>query len=282
MVLVVGYLSVDTVCSPSGTHQAPGGAALYAALGARWAGSPAAIAAAVGADYPSHWLEAMKACGIGCDAIQRRPGPTRRARLAHDASGARRSHHDGAWWERTAALAPDLPSLAGVGCVVACPMPAHQLRRVLDWAKGVPVVADTSEAFAARNPAALLDLLPRLHAFAPSREETRLLMPGLGDDEAALALASQGVSVMQKRGADGAVCVSPGQGLVRLPAPTVPRIVDPTGAGDAVVGALAALLTRLPFLEAARLALGAGALAVSGVGPAAFGMAGGPVEPAPA
>lgn len=272
---MAGYLSVDTICTPEGTWEAPGGAALYAALGARWAGAEVAIAAAVGADYPSRWLDAMAARGIACSGVVRRPGPTRRARLTHGPDGARQSAHDAAWWERTAALSPPEWTLDGVGCCVGCPVPAPRLRQLLDQAHqaGVSVVADTSEAFAAQDPAALLALVPRLHAFAPSREETRLLLPGLTDDEAALALARLGPHVLQKRGADGAVAVaSGGAGLVRLVAPVAP-VVDPTGAGDATVGALAALLLQLPFAKAAQAALGAGALAVSATGPAAFGMA---------
>ncbi len=274
-VLAAGYLSIDTIRTPGGTQQAPGGAALYAALGARWAGAEAAIAAAIGADYPPGWLRAMASRGIACAAIERRPGPTRRAHLVHGPDGARQSAHGAAWWERTAALSPPERSLDGVACCIGCPMPASRLRRLLDQAHqaGVPVVADVSEAFAAQAPAALLALVPRLHAFAPSREESRLLLPSLTDDEAALALARLGPHVLQKRGAQGAVgAASGGAGLVRLPAPPVARVVDPTGAGDAVVGALAALLLQQPFIEAARAALAAGALAVSGVGPAAFGM----------
>ena len=273
-ILAVGYLSIDTIRTPDHAHEGPGGAALYAALGAIWAGAETAIAAAIGDDFEADWLAAMAASGIACAAIERRPGPTRRAQLVHRQDGARLSAHGEAWWERTAALSPPEPSLDGLRCCIGCPMPAPRLHRLLDQAHqaGTPVVADMSEAFAAQAPAALLALVPRLHAFAPSREETRLLLPSLTDDEAALALARLGPHVLQTRGADGAVAVvSGGAGLVRLPAPHVGTVVDPTGAGDATTGALSALLLRMPFIEAARTALAAGALAVSAAGPSAFG-----------
>lgn len=262
---------MDSIETPDGCHPClPGGAALYAALGARSAGAETSICAAVGEDYPEAWVQALGRCGIGSSGIERRPGPTRKACLVHTASGARRSRHDAAWWERTAALTPPAPSWNGVGICVACPMPAASLHRLVKQA-GVPVVADTG-VFAEQEAGALLALVPCLHVFAPSREETRLLLPGLDDDAAALALARFGPHVLQKRGTEGAVAVAAGtRVLVRIAAPVVPRVCDPTGAGDATVGALAALMLKRSFLEAAELALAAGARAVTATGPAAFG-----------
>jgi sugar/nucleoside kinase (ribokinase family) len=99
-------------------------------------------------------------------------------------------------------------------------------------------------------------------------------MPHLDDDEAAEALARLGPAVLQKRGAAGALAVEAGGGARHiLPAPPVAKVVDPTGAGDAVVGALAARLALgEPFAKAAEAALSAGALAVSGIGPAGLGL----------
>lgn len=276
-VVVAGYLSIDTITTPSGRWlRVPGGAALYAALGARFAGSPPTLCAMAGDDYPDHWLLALGLAGVDVTCIQRCDGPTRRATLAYAGSGGRAPAHaaDPEWWARTVALAPKPRPLDGFGAVVACAMPAEHLRQWAEAARaaGVTLVADLSVAYAAQ-PAAILATLPQVNVFAPSLEETRLLCPGLDDDEAALALARLGPAVLQKRGPDGAVAVS-GSTLTRLPAPPVRRVCDPTGAGDATVGALAAGLARgLPFLDAARAALEAGALAVSAVGPAAFGFA---------
>jgi sugar/nucleoside kinase (ribokinase family) len=152
-------------------------------------------------------------------------------------------------------------------------MPAALAAGAIARAAGARVVADTSEAFAAREPQALRALLPRLAVFAPSREETRLLLPGLDDDRAALALAAAGCMIMQKRGADGVVLVAGADApQVRLPALAV-DVVDPTGAGDATVGALAAgLAAGLQFIDAASRALAVGAATVTGAGPSALGL----------
>jgi ribokinase len=64
-------------------------------------------------------------------------------------------------------------------------------------------------------------------------------------------------------GADGAVLVT-GEELVHIPAPLVMDVRDTTGAGDALVGVLAAALAGgLSVLEATRLAVAAGSLSVT-------------------
>jgi sugar/nucleoside kinase (ribokinase family) len=155
-------------------------------------------------------------------------------------------------------------------------MPAADLARQLDraMARGARVVVDTSEVFAARDRDRLLALLDRMDLFAPSREETRLLLPDLDDDGALAALALRCPHVVQKRGADGLALRSATHPAgLRVPARSGP-VVDPTGAGDACVGALAAGLAR-GLDDAALLALASevAARAVAGVGPTGLGLA---------
>mgnify|MGYP000862473355 CR=1 FL=1 len=271
-VAVLGYLSIDAVSHGDGApRRQPGGAALYAALGATLAGARTAIVAGVGPDWPDAWTEALRHAGIDIAGIDRRDHPTRRTRIRHG-DGARQSPHFGQadWLAATLAHRPD-PARAEAGFLVATPMPVDALDRILDAAQGRPVIADTSEWVAASQAEALRRALPGLAVFAPSLEETRLLCPGLGDDDAALALAASGPCIVQKRGSAGLV-VAQGAALHRLPAHPA-TVVDPTGAGDATVGAIAAGLARaLPPLEAARAALAIGARAVSGLGPQGLGL----------
>lgn len=279
-VLVVGYLSIDSLQAVGAAPvELPGGAALYAALGARHAGAQASIAAAVGEDYPQPWLQALAELGIDVSYVQRRPGPTRRTVLRYQGSGQRDSLHyrDAIWWQRTQALAPTLPDpLRQIDVLVACPMPITNLAALLRRAAlaSVPVVADTSEAFVNEDPQRLLQLVSEMAAFAPSREETRRLWPLREDDDSASALASLGVNLLHKRGAEGALALSAhGAASLRIPAPPT-TVVDPTGAGDATVGALAALMGGgADFLHAAAAALVTGAQATTATGPAALGLA---------
>lgn len=261
----MGYLSIDRVRGADGVaREQPGGAALYAALGARAVGAEAILLAAAGEDWPAAWDAQARRCGIDLSQVARRAGPTRRARLDYAADGARDSAHhaEATWWERTEALLPPLPvtPLTADDVLVLAPIPAARVAAALDTAGPARAIADTSEGFARREPDALRALLPRLFLFAPSREETALLGP------------LSGCAVAEKRGADGIVLFPADGGAPQTFAPPAVIAVDPTGAGDATVGAIAGSLAQGRSLqEALRAAVAIGARAVTGQGPAAFG-----------
>lgn len=263
-VVVVGYLSIDSVAGPDGAvREQPGGAALYAALGARAAGAEhVTLLAATGEDWPLAWTAEARRLGVDCASLEPRHGPARRARItyADDDSRSSAHHAEATWWERTEALAPPLPPrLSPEDVLVLSPMPAAHAARALDAAGPVRAVADTSEAFARQESDALRALLPRLAVFAPSREESRWLRP------------LEGCAVVEKRGAEGlALLRADMPEEVFMPSPVTVR--DPTGAGDATVGAIAAGLARgLVLCDAMLAAVEVGARAVTGHGPAGLG-----------
>jgi ribokinase len=282
---VVGYLSLDEIhVDGVGRRGVPGGAALYAALGALAGGVRVLLGAVRGSDFPGVVLEALATMGVDLSAVARRDHPTRRAGLVYGRDGGRESGHyrQGEWHAATRALMPPLlPDGASPAVVVLTAMPAEALERQIAWARarGVGVVVDTSEVFAAGEGERLLELVRRVDLFAPSREETRCLLPGLDDDAALMALGGRCARVVQKRGADGLALVSVAHpsGLRRRA--LAGSVVDPTGAGDACVGALGAGLAR-GLDDPALLALGLeiAARAVAGYGPEGLGLA----TPAPA
>ena len=244
-VAVVGYLSLDDIVCPSGHFQdVPGGAAYYAAAGAAAAGARVFLVAQVGHDFPLEALEALEASGVALAGLVRAEGPSRRS-LIQDPTGLARAlpHHDEpAWWEATQRLAPPLPRhTAPVRLFTA--MPAAFLQAQLRAAPaGTTLVADTSPGYARREGPAILATLPLLSCFAPSREETRLLLPGVDDDTALEWLAQRVPLAIQKRGQDGAALRRSGLTLAE-PALRA-AAVDPTGAGDSLVGAAAAGLAH--------------------------------------
>ena len=93
-------------------------------------------------------------------------------------------------------------------------------------------------------------------------------LTGCDAPEAAAAklVADTGAAVLITLGGDGALLLEPGGEPVRLPATRV-DVVDTTGAGDTVNGALAAeLAAGRPLADAARFALTAAALSTTAEG----------------
>jgi len=271
-VTVVGYLALDDITCPAGHFTSvPGGAAYYcaaAAAAAAAAGARVALVATAGADFPAAALEQLEALGVTLDAVRRDEGPSPRSRMV-DPSGRDRTaphHRDPAWWAAQRRLAPPIAP-DGASVFVFNAMSAEILAaQVAARRPADRMVLDTSVAFASVQAEAILAQIPRMHLFAPSREETRLLLPGLDDSVALATLAAQVPIAVQKRGADGLALLRRG-GAELLEPTRASLIIDTTGAGDSVVGALAAGLAQgLADRELLVLASRIAAMAIAGVG----------------
>jgi ribokinase len=106
-----------------------------------------------------------------------------------------------------------------------------------------------------------------LSVLTPNASEAAQLTGRDDPEAAARALVDQtGAGVLITLGADGALLLEPGGSPVRLPATRV-EVVDTTGAGDTVNGALAAeLAAGRSLAHAARFALTAAALSTRAPG----------------
>ena len=277
---VVGYLSLDEIVIDGICRKGiPGGAALYAALGALAGGVRVLLGVARGSDFPDAVLETLGTMGVDLSAVVRVDHPTRRARLVYRRDGPRESGHyrRSEWHAATRALTPPvLPDRASPRVVVLTAMPPEALERQIEWARahGARVVVDTSEVFSTAAPERILELVRRVDLFAPSREETQCLLPGLDDDAALAALAGRCPRVVQKRGGAGLALVSAAHPSGLRRPPLAAPLVDPTGAGDACVGALGAGVARgLDDPALLALALEVAARAVAGLGPEGLGLA---------
>ena len=123
-------------------------------------------------------------------------------------------------------------------------------------------------AGAVLNPAPARELPDDLGGviLTPNADEACELAGEADPEAAARALAARtGAPVLVTLGAEGALLVD-GDAVERVPAPAV-EVVDTTGAGDAVNGALAAeLAAGRPLREAARFALTAASLSTRTAG----------------
>jgi ribokinase len=116
------------------------------------------------------------------------------------------------------------------------------------------------------NPAPAREIadIPSLFVLTPTASEAAELSGEEDPEQAARVLSERtGAAVLITLGADGALLLEPGGEPQRLPATKV-DVVDTTGAGDTVNGALAAELARGASLtDAARFALAAAAISTT-------------------
>ncbi len=276
-VAVFGYLSLDALSRDGARHEdIPGGGVLYAALGVLAAGGVPSLFAARTVDFSGEVLARLSAMGADLSGLVPSPHATRRAALLTEPDDGRVSPHHGApaWRAATVRLTPTPPcGMERVDAAILCPMPLEAAKAIADaLPSDLALVLDTSEAFAADGREALAPLLARADVFAPSLAETRHLYPNLEDDEAAAALSCHARLVVQTRGPHGLAAFVDGT-CVATQAAGDAAVVDTTGAGDAVCGALAVATARgLSIVQTLVMASEVGARAVSGIGPTGLGL----------
>ena len=266
---IVGYASIDRIEVPDGhTYDSIGGAAIYAALSAARVAVTPRLCIAIGEDFPDDWLARLTALGIDTTLVERRAGPSRRTQLVYGHGEARKdsASRSDLWWERTRALSPPLPG--GAQTCLLCPIPPERIAEMRRAAPGL-LIADTSEVFAAGGAVALAHFLG-VDTFAPSLDEAELLTGETEEDRILARLGEVSPSIILKRGDRGLLAWQDGRTLVCSPSPRI--AVDPTGAGDATVGAIsAAAAVGLDLVEQLAAGAEAGALTVQKPGPVALG-----------
>ncbi len=265
-VVVVGSINVDLVCAVSRLPRAGetvaggrfarhgGGKSANQAVAAARLGAPVVFVGAVGADdLGEEAVSALAAEGVDVSGVARLDAPTGVALIVVDEAGENQiAVASGA----NAALAVSSLDLSGSGVMLLC----HEVSpsvvaaaAALAEAAGWPVVLNPAPARALPS--------ARLAVLTPNASEAEELTGRADPAEAAARLVSDtGAAVLITLGGDGALVLEPGGSVERLPALAV-DVVDTTGAGDTVNGALAAELARgRPLREAAEFALRAAAL----------------------
>lgn len=244
MIVGVGTVALDTVETPAGSvRDAPGGSVLYfgAAASTR---VPVAVVGVTGEDFPDEPLARLAARGVDTSGIVRFPLPTFRWHARYDASGEREIHsvHRGGIVREVPTLPPSLrdPDILFLGSTA----PAVQAR-ILEEAGSVgTVLLDTMSHWIRESRPILEAILPRVDVLLLNEDEVHAL-GGESSEEATAAevLRLFGPKwIVVKRGARGASAY--GERRLTVEAVPVAGVVDPTGAGDAFAGGLAAVLSE--------------------------------------
>ena len=284
-VIVVGSVNVDLVATvdrlpaPGETvtggrfTQHHGGKGGNQAVAAARLGAPTWFVGAVGSDaFGDDALTALAVEGVDVTELLVLPGQaTGVALIVVDASGensiavagganaALAPAHVGAAFDR---LRPTTGDVVLVGHEIPTATATEALR--LARAAGATTILNPAPAAGVTT-----DMLALSDIVTPNQGEAAelLAMAGGADDMAPERLARLlgGGQLLMTLGGGGALLAG-ADGSARLPAPHV-AVVDTTGAGDTLNGALAALLAAgLPTTEASRRAVAAASLAVTRAG----------------
>ena len=280
-VVVVGSINVDLVVAVARLPLAGetvaggrfarhgGGKSANQAVAAARLGATVSFVGAVGDDeLGAEAVGELEREGIDVSWVARVAAPTGVALIVVDTAGenqiavASGANADLAVEHVEAALSDLLTSAPPAGVVLL----GHEV--------SAAVVLSAAAAAAAAgwpvvlNPAPARDLpAAALAVLTPNATEAAELSGRDDPEDAARELVARtGAAVLITLGGDGALLLEPGGSPTRLPAAKV-EVVDTTGAGDTVNGALAAeLAAGRPLADAARFALAAAALSTTAEG----------------
>lgn len=264
-VVVVGQIARDVVAEVPDTPAVLGGKGANQAVALGQLGVTVSLVGVVGQDAAGDALRARaRADRIGTTHVVRRPGIE--TAVIVDVVGDRYLEHvpDATLVTETDVVAAAAPISAAASVIVELrqPAPAALLAARLARTAGTRVVLDGAPEGLVPELLALADVLR-----ADARDAERLT----GEPVADVAGAARAAADLRRRGPSLVVLEVAGQGnLFAGPdqAWFVPHVeaevVDPTGAGDALVATLTAALTRRRPVEAAACLAAAAAAATSG------------------
>lgn len=283
-VWAVGLIMVDDLYvegEPS-TPGLLGGGAAYACIGATYAGARVGLVTRAGRGIGTDTLAHLQRLGVVLDAKEVAvPSIHERVYVSAARETVFELEPGSGTYEGTCPRPSDFTSgLAPDQGVHIAPMPVRYQAEWVAYAAQARsmITLDPHTDDAAAHPDAYADLIPHCAAFLPSALESESLA-GPDHEQAARDYVAAGARIaVVKLGQEGCV-VATGGDVTHIPARTVHRPVDTTGAGDAFCGAFAAAVAQgKTAVEAARVAVRAGAHMVQHAG-AVAGLEGMPPRP---
>ncbi len=248
-IIIGGTIAIDNVSTPSAeAENLLGGSASYASLAASYFSKPAHLLGVVGHDYPEQHLKMLEKHGVTLTGVARSEGESFTwTGEYHENMNDRTTHRVGLNvlenWQ------VEIPSeIADSRIVVPANMSPDNQIQMMDQctAEEKFVIADTMDLWIEIARDRLGDVMKRIDLLVINEGEAReyagtsnLILAG----EKLLEKGPQYVVI--KLGEFGAILFGPDNSIFRFHAWPLREIVDPTGAGDTFLGAMAGYLASL-------------------------------------
>ncbi len=261
--VVVGSVALDDISTAEESRtNILGGSASYFSVGASLL-APVKLVAVVGSDFPEEHIRLFESRGVDLMGLQRIEGKTFHwaGRYAKDFTSRESLATDLNVFAEFDPVLPD--SYRDADHVFLANIHPTLQNKVLDQLSAPRfVAADTMNYWIEGTPEELARLLPRLDLLLINDEEVRQLGGTSSITASARKVLDKGPkALVVKRGEHGASLYH-AQGTFHLPAATVDRVRDPTGAGDTFasgfMGYLAGRVPGKPTFEDLKQALAVG------------------------
>ena len=247
--IIYGTIAIDTLITPGGrAGSVLGGSGPYAALAARLLTDRAHLVGVVGDDFPDEFTRALEARGVGMQHVDRAAGKTfawtgeyeedmNNRRSVSTLEGVQET------WQMNLS-----PQLRECELAVACNVTPRLQLRLLEQCSGARfTMADFMESWILRERGYVDALLARVDMALMNDSEARVFAGTDDSLEAGHALLAAGPRyAVVKHGSAGATLFhreGEETRIFRCPAWPLIHPQDPTGAGDAFMGAFAGYLT---------------------------------------
>jgi cytidine kinase len=243
-VLIVGSTALDSIKTPNAENpKLLGGSASHAAVAASYF-APVRLVGVVGEDFPKKYVSLYKKHRIDLTGLQIEPGKTFHWAGEYEVNMNNRRTlltELGVFEKFTPHLPDGYKQSAFV--LLANIAPALQHHVLDQMARPKFVVADTMDLWLNIALADLTRLLKRIDGFVLNDSEAHQLTQEDNVFAALKKLHKMGPKyVIIKKGSHGSILSGP-KGRFICPAYPLPRVVDPTGAGDSFVGGLMGYLS---------------------------------------
>jgi len=248
-IIIGGTIAIDNVTTPSATAEnLLGGSAAYASLAASYYCKPAHLVGVVGHDYPQEHLAMLESHGVSLTGIEHSEGASFTwTGEYHENMNERTTHRVGLnVLESWSVKIPE--SIAGSRIVVPANMSPDNQIEMIDQCTADQkfVIADTMDLWIEIANERLHEVLKRLDLLVINESEARELANDGNLIVAGEKLRAKGPRyVVIKLGEFGAILFGPDDSIFRFHAWPLREIIDPTGAGDTFLGAMAGYLASL-------------------------------------